>query len=277
MRHFPKFKFDLSDNSKLSYCYLQKHNEMKVAGDWLLDNMPACVAFDIESSTFTTQKRVDILTIAVETNLLVMAPDFTKNTPHINLKENIKSSTQLGGNYKQVMTRIEKTGNCRMIVFVFQLSTINWTLPKSIKTLLCCNDIVKIGAGIDNDVSMMKQLYQCKIKPKIDIQLLEKSKGYKQISLGKLGEKYLGIPKLSFSHRNSDWTQDLTKKQLCYAVIDGYITLAVYKAMISPNNIFDSSMGDTNGASINKSNPTIEKNDGMNDVANYLRDRKSVV
>lgn len=189
------------------YQYLDTFEQIQACCANIMHEIPPRIALDIESSSNTQYP--ELLSLALP---MCIEP-----------VENYSSITH-------VQTHI--------VVYLLQLSKLE-TIPPSLIEVLQSRHIVKVGCDLGGDGHTLKTNLGCQLYPTVDIQLLQLSLGSRNYSLDDLGQQYLGTGKLAFSHRNADWSGDLTLKQLEYAVIDAYLTLGVFEAMLSARTSFE--------------------------------------
>jgi len=186
----------------IRYQYLSTFQEVGDFSEKLLQLAPPRVGLDVESSSNTDDPELLLLSVP--------NPLHPIDTYHeINL--NVSSTS--------------------ITVYLLHISKLGHDIPLSLKEVLQCKYIVKIGCDLSGDQRQLENCLGCRLFPTLDLQTIEISRGSRDYSLDSLGEKYLQVGKLAFTHRNTDWSSELSEKQINYAVNDAYLTLGVYEAM----------------------------------------------
>ena len=113
--------------------------------------------------------------------------------------------------------------------FLFRVNKIGF--PDSLVSLLSDENIKKVGADVNSDLSQMRRLRQFKPQGFIDLQKYAKNFGIESLSLKKLAAIVLGI-RISKRQRLSNWENpQLSEGQALYAATDAWVSLMIYKKM----------------------------------------------
>lgn len=187
----------------LLYQYLKTLAQIEQCCAKILEVMPSRIGLDIESSSNT--EFPEVITLAL--------PYAIEAVEHYCSLETPNKQTQ-------------------MVVYLLQIGSTYVHLPNLFEVLQS-QHIVKIGCDLSGDGHALKKDLDCTLNPILDLQTLELSLGSRAYSLDLLAQKYLSLNKLSFSHRNADWSGLLSTRQLTYAVFDAYLTLAIYEVMLN--------------------------------------------
>lgn len=185
----------------VKYRYLNTFAQVEECCAQILHKVPPRIALDIESSSNTQYP--ELISLAL--------PMSIESPENYNVMETVETS---------------------IVVYLLHISHSRF-IPKSLSDLLQSQHIVKIGCDLGGDGHVLETSLGCQLRPTVDIQILQLSMGSCDYSLDRLGKRYLGMGKIAFSHRNADWSGALTGRQLEYAVMDAYLTLGVYEAMLS--------------------------------------------
>ena len=104
-------------------------------------------------------------------------------------------------------------------------------MPKSLKSILRDENILKIGSGIDRDASKFTRESGLVCKGLVDTQDMATSLGLQKIGLKALAESFLGI-ELDKGVALTNWENfPLHLRQIEYAALDAWVGLKVYQEM----------------------------------------------
>lgn len=104
--------------------------------------------------------------------------------------------------------------------------------PKKLAKFLNNATYIKVGVAADNDARYITQSYGVSCRGVLDIQYLCISLGIKELSMDKLAQKYLNTRKYEKNNVFTNWDIDLDVKHMQYGAIDGYLSLAIYYAIL---------------------------------------------
>ncbi len=104
-------------------------------------------------------------------------------------------------------------------------------LPVEIIQLFENKNIIKVGAGISQDLKNLQKLSVFTPQSFVDIQKIARDKGLENVSLRELCEQLL-FKKLSKRQQLSNWENaQLTVAQIQYAATDAYACLLIYEVL----------------------------------------------
>ena len=110
--------------------------------------------------------------------------------------------------------------------YLFRLCKMD--MPKNLSEILSDKKILKIGAAIKNDITLLKKLTKINPKGFVDLQDLVQEHDIKDIGLAKMAGIVLGV-RISKSQQLSNWENNtLTKAQQKYAATDAWICYMIY-------------------------------------------------
>jgi len=117
------------------------------------------------------------------------------------------------------------------VAYLFQLVKIGF--PDELVRFLANPRVQKIGVGIANDISKLKQLRRFHPAGFVDLGRLAAAKGIVQVGARALVARYLGSRLIKSSQR-TDWSKPLlTEKQKNYAATDAWVCLQVYPRLLA--------------------------------------------
>lgn len=187
------------------YQYLKTVEQIEQACAKILQATPPRLGLDIESSSNT--QFPEVITLAL---------------PY---------AIEEVSNYQTLETSVQQT---QIVVYLLQIKD-KYSGLSNLQELLQSQYIIKIGCDLSGDGHALNAALGCTLNSTLDLQTLEMSLGSRAYSLNLLAQKYLNLQKISFSHRNADWSGELSLRQLKYAIFDAYLTLGVYEAMLHIN------------------------------------------
>lgn len=104
-------------------------------------------------------------------------------------------------------------------------------LPPEIIQIFENKNIIKVGAGISQDIKNLQKLTTFNPESFVDIQKIAKEKGIENVSLRKLSEQLL-FKNISKRQQLSNWENtELTTAQIQYAATDAYACLLIYERL----------------------------------------------
>ncbi len=107
----------------------------------------------------------------------------------------------------------------------------NRSIAKEIIEILENKNIIKIGAGVTQDVRQLQTLVSFTPQSFVDVQQLASAAQIESVSLKKLCELLLG-KQLSKRQQLSNWENpELTEPQKIYAATDAYVCLLIYEKL----------------------------------------------
>jgi len=117
------------------------------------------------------------------------------------------------------------------IAWLFRVNKIG--IPASLKLFLEDDNVLKIGAGLHDDMRRLRQITTIKPGGFLDLQKYVEAFNIESKSLKKLVAIILGY-KISKSQQMSNWEADsLTDMQQRYAATDAWVCLEIYKKLRS--------------------------------------------
>ena len=122
------------------------------------------------------------------------------------------------------------------MAWLFRINKIG--IPDALRSFLEDESLLKIGAGLADDMQRLRKLVQFTPGGFIDLQKYVEAFNIESKSLKKMVAIILGY-KISKSQQLSNWESDsLTDQQLRYAATDAYVCLEMYHALRNSLNIF---------------------------------------
>ena len=136
-------------------------------------------------------------------------------------------SKKLGGTENKVAVLqlgVEKSCLVLQIYYIGEL-------PKSLKSIMADENILKIGSDIDKDASKLTRERGLVCKGLVDTQDMARSLGLQKVGLKALAEHFLGI-ELDKVVALTNWEHfPLQLRQIEYAALDAWVGLKVYQEM----------------------------------------------
>jgi len=122
------------------------------------------------------------------------------------------------------------------VAWLFRINRIG--IPDMLKSFLEDETLLKIGAGLADDMQRLRQLVQFTPGGFIDLQKYVEAFNIESKSLKKMAAIILGY-KISKSQQLSNWESDsLSDQQLRYAATDAWVCLEMYHALRNSLNNF---------------------------------------
>lgn len=110
--------------------------------------------------------------------------------------------------------------------FLFRLNRLG--LPPSLKRILACRSILKVGVAIHDDLGKLNGLHAFEPGAFLDLQQIVGQYGIEDRGLRKLAAIILGI-RVSKAQQLTNWEgEKLTPAQELYAATDAWVCLAMY-------------------------------------------------
>ncbi len=101
-------------------------------------------------------------------------------------------------------------------------------LPPHLRSVIESPNVLKVGIAINEDIRRLRRYHPLTAQNILDLQLLAKMAGYKELSLKKLVTQFLHL-EVSKAARLSNWeAESLTPKQLNYAATDAWLCYQLY-------------------------------------------------
>lgn len=115
--------------------------------------------------------------------------------------------------------------------FLFRLCKLR--LDKALIRVLENPDVLKIGAAVRDDIKGMQKLRHYRPAGFIDLQSIVENYGIAEKSVRKMAAVTLGI-RISKAQRLSNWeASTLTPAQQLYAATDAWVSLEIYRKLLS--------------------------------------------
>ena len=136
-------------------------------------------------------------------------------------------SKKHGGTEKETaVLQLEVETSC-LVLHIYHMSE----MPKSLKSILRDENILKIGSAIDKDASKLTRESGLVCRGLVDTQHMATSLGLQKIGLKALAKQLLGI-ELDKGIVFTNWEKfPLTLSQIEYAALDAWIGLKIYQEM----------------------------------------------
>ena len=139
-------------------------------------------------------------------------PCFTPNQPHYGV-----SLLQLSGKERAFLFRIKLMGD----------------IPKALRKILSDEDIIKVGAAVNDDVRGLEKHHDFTPKSFVDLQKIVWEYGIKDKSVKKMAAIILGI-RISKTQQLSNWeAEKLSDAQQSYAATDAWVCREMYLKLLS--------------------------------------------
>lgn len=117
--------------------------------------------------------------------------------------------------------------------FIFQLKYTHFN--DAIINILSNPNIKKVGVGLNDDITRLKNLHNFKPSNFLDLSTVAKSKGLIQSGARALTARYLG-KRLVKSSQKTNWAKkNLTERQLLYAATDAWVCLHIMEPLLNDN------------------------------------------
>jgi ribonuclease D len=114
--------------------------------------------------------------------------------------------------------------------YLFQLKKTGFS--DALSDFLSDKEIKKLGVGVKNDISKLKELKDFEAGGFIDLSTIAADKGIIQVGVRGLTARYKSR-RLVKSSQKTNWAKsDLTKKQQAYAASDAWICLQIYPLLL---------------------------------------------
>lgn len=114
-------------------------------------------------------------------------------------------------------------------VFLFRVNLIG--VPRELSELLTSTEIIKVGAGIRDDLSELRRLANIEPQGFLELGSAASLANIEQKGLRKLGAIVLGF-RISKAAQVSNWErEELTEQQISYAATDAWVSLKVYERL----------------------------------------------
>ncbi len=154
-----------------------------------------------------------------------------RNYPVLGFDTETKPSFKKGVNHKIALIQISNSH----VAWLFRVNRIG--IPEALKEFFEDEAILKIGAGLHDDMRRMRQITAINPAGFLDLQKYVEAFKIESKSLKKLVAIVLGY-KISKSQQMSNWESDeLRDPQLRYAATDAWVCLEIYnKLRTSLNN-----------------------------------------
>ena len=139
-------------------------------------------------------------------------PCFSPNQPHYGV-----SLLQLSGKERAFLFRIKMMGD----------------IPKALRKILSDENIVKVGAAVNDDVRGLEKHHDFTPKSFVDLQKIVWEYGIKDKSVKKMAAIILGI-RISKTQQLSNWeAEKLSEAQQSYAATDAWVCREMYLKLLS--------------------------------------------
>ena len=115
--------------------------------------------------------------------------------------------------------------------YLFQVKKTGFS--DALSDFLSDEKIKKIGVGVKNDITKLKELKDFEAEGFIDLSTIAAEKGIIQVGVRGLTARYTSH-RLVKSSQKTNWAKfDLTKKQQAYAASDAWICLQIYPLLLN--------------------------------------------
>ncbi len=136
-----------------------------------------------------------------------------------------KPNYKKGVNNRVALIQVASTD----VAWLFRINKIG--IPEMLRSFLEDESLLKIGAGLADDMQRLRQLVQFTPGGFIDLQKYVEAFNIESKSLKKMAAIILGY-KISKSQQLSNWESDsLTDQQLRYAATDAWVCLEMYHTL----------------------------------------------
>ena len=152
-------------------------------------------------------KRQKVLGVDTESR-----PCFSPGQPHYGV-----SLLQLSGQEKAYLFRIKLIGD----------------IPKQLRAILSDENIIKVGAAVNDDVRGLEKHHDFQPKAFVDLQKMVWEYGIKDKSVKKMAAIILGI-RISKTQQLSNWeAETLSDAQCAYAATDAWVCREMYMKLLA--------------------------------------------
>ncbi|MBR7005093.1 MAG: 3'-5' exonuclease domain-containing protein 2 [Bacteroidales bacterium] len=139
-------------------------------------------------------------------------PCFSPGQPHYGV-----SLLQLSGQEKAYLFRIKLIGD----------------IPKQLRAILSDENIIKVGAAVNDDVRGLEKHHDFQPKAFVDLQKMVWEYGIKDKSVKKMAAIILGI-RISKTQQLSNWeAETLSDAQCAYAATDAWVCREMYMKLLA--------------------------------------------
>ncbi len=139
-------------------------------------------------------------------------PCFSPGQPHYGV-----SLLQLSGQEKAFLFRIKLIGD----------------IPKQLRAILSDENIIKVGAAVNDDVRGLEKHHDFQPKAFVDLQKMVWEYGIKDKSVKKMAAIILGI-RISKTQQLSNWeAETLSDAQCAYAATDAWVCREMYMKLLA--------------------------------------------